>query len=50
MIPLEQPGLLFVAATLLPLASFAFLLLWGAVRWALWPYAKDGGPADAPVA
>src|SRR5260370_19376443 len=38
-------GLLFVAATLLPLASFALLLLWGAVRWALRPYANDGGPA-----
>src|ERR1051326_5384914 len=36
-----QYGLLFVAATLLPLASFVFLLLWAALRWSLRPYAKD---------
>jgi NADH-quinone oxidoreductase subunit L len=36
-----QPGLLFVLATLLPLASFTLLLLLGAVRWAMRPYAKD---------
>ena len=39
------PGLLFVVATLLPLASFALLLVWGGVRWLLRSYAKDGGPA-----
>jgi NADH-quinone oxidoreductase subunit L len=37
----QPPGLLFVAATLLPLASFALLLVWGALRWGLKPYAKD---------
>ena len=41
----EQPGLLFVAATLLPIASFAILLLWGAVRWGLRPYANDNPAA-----
>ena len=30
---LENPGLLYVAATLLPLASFLALLLAGGVRW-----------------
>src|SRR5579859_2579238 len=39
------PGLFFVVATMLPVASFVFLLLWGGLRWALWPHAKDGGPA-----
>lgn len=34
----EQPGLLFVAATLLPLASFVLLLLAGGVRNFLRPY------------
>jgi NADH-quinone oxidoreductase subunit L len=34
----EHPGLLFVAATLLPLASFVLLLLAGAVRWAARPH------------
>jgi NADH-quinone oxidoreductase subunit L len=43
----DNPGLLFVAATLVPLASFVVLLLWGAVRWLLRPYAQDGGPASA---
>jgi NADH-quinone oxidoreductase subunit L len=41
-----SPGVLFVAATLLPLASFALLLLWGAVRWTLRPYVKDGNTAS----
>ncbi len=41
------PGLLFVAATFLPLASFVLLLAWGAVRWTLRPYARTGGPAAA---
>lgn len=43
----EQPGLLFVIATLLPLASFVLLLLLGAVRWGLRPYAKDNPGIDA---
>src|SRR5437588_1684241 len=43
----EQPGLLFVAATLLPLASFVLLLLWGGLRWALRPYAKPGTGAES---
>jgi NADH-quinone oxidoreductase subunit L len=38
---LEKPGLLFVAATLLPIASFALLALAGALRWAMRPYVKD---------
>jgi NADH-quinone oxidoreductase subunit L len=38
----DQPGLWFVAATLLPLASFLLLLLAGALRLALRP--RDGGP------
>src|ERR1043165_2442821 len=37
---IEQPGLLFVIATLLPLFSFTLLIVWGAIRWALRPYAK----------
>jgi len=37
----DKPGLLYVVATLLPLASFTLLLLLGAVRWAMRPYAKD---------
>ena len=37
----EHPGLLFVAATLLPLASFVLLLLWAGLRWGLRPYAKE---------
>ena len=36
-----QPGLLFVLATLLPLASFVLLLILAAVRWGLRPYAKE---------
>ena len=43
----EQPGLLFVVATLLPLASFVLLLLLGAVRWGLRPYAKDNPGIDS---
>lgn len=43
----DQPGMLFVAATLLPLASFVVLLLLGATRWALRPYAKDNPSVDA---
>ena len=43
----EQPGLLFVFATLLPLASFLALLLLGAVRWGLRPYAKENPGVDS---
>src|SRR2546430_1963915 len=43
---LDQPGLLFVAATLLPLASFVLLLLLAALRWALRPYAKQNQAID----
>jgi NADH-quinone oxidoreductase subunit L len=39
----NSPGLLFVAATFLPLASFVLLLLWGGLRWCLRPYAQGGG-------
>jgi NADH-quinone oxidoreductase subunit L len=39
---LEKPGTLYVAATLLPLASFVILLLMGAIRNAARPY-KDSG-------
>lgn len=39
----QQPGLLFVAATLLPLASFVLLLLVGALRAALRPHRHEGG-------
>jgi NADH-quinone oxidoreductase subunit L len=35
---MEKPGLLFVAATLLPLASFVLVILAGAVRAAARPY------------
>jgi NADH-quinone oxidoreductase subunit L len=35
---LDQPGLLYVAATLLPLASFVLLLLYGGLRFAVRPY------------
>jgi NADH-quinone oxidoreductase subunit L len=34
----EHPGLLYVVATLLPLASFVLLLLAGALRWAARPH------------
>ncbi len=43
----DHPGLLFVIATLVPLASFVVLLLWGGLRWTLRPYAKEGSPAAA---
>src|SRR5262245_43104408 len=38
----EHPGLWFVAATLMPAASFAFLLLAGGLRWALRPVRESG--------
>src|SRR4051794_16051581 len=38
----DQPGLLFVAATFLPLASFTLLLLLAGARWALAPHAREG--------
>jgi NADH-quinone oxidoreductase subunit L len=38
----HNPGLLYVAATLLPLVSFAILLLLGAIRNAARPYSKSG--------
>src|SRR5262245_45160491 len=41
-----QSGLLFVLATLLPLASFVLLLLLAAIRWGLKPYAKDSPAVD----
>ena len=43
---IQQPGLLFVLATLLPLASFVLLLILAAVRWGLRPYAKESPAAD----
>src|SRR5215213_2852524 len=43
----DQPGLLFVAATFLPLASFTLLLLWAGLRWTLRPHAREGGAAAA---
>ncbi len=43
----HPPGLLFVIATLLPLASFVVLLLWGAVRWGMRPYAKENPGVNA---
>src|SRR5687768_15204567 len=44
---LEHPGLLFVAATLLPLASFVLLLCAGGLRWLLKPHAAEGSAARA---
>lgn len=41
----NHPGLLFVWATLLPMASFVLLLLAGMLRTALRPHAKEGGAA-----
>ena len=38
----DTPGLLYVAATLLPLASFLVLLLVGTLRWAARPYRESG--------
>jgi len=43
----EKPGLLFVLATLLPLAGFTLLLTVAAIRWALRPYAAESPTADA---
>jgi len=43
----EQPGLLFVIATLLPLASFVLLLLLGGLRWALRPHATPGSGTES---
>src|SRR5438552_2821406 len=40
---LDNPGLLYVAATLLPLASFVLLLLAGALRSVARPYRDQGG-------
>src|SRR6266852_6155413 len=37
----EKPGLLFVVATLLPIASFGLLLLAAALRWGMRPHVKD---------
>ena len=42
----QQPGLLFVLATLLPLCSFVLLLLLAALRWGLRPYAKESKAID----
>src|SRR5262245_52038663 len=39
---LEKPGILYFAATLLPLASFVLLLLLGGIRNAARPYSKSG--------
>src|SRR5262245_34173910 len=38
----HKPGLLYVIATLLPLASFVILLLLGAIRNAARPYKESG--------
>src|ERR1700722_723846 len=38
----ENPGMLYVVATLLPLASFVILLLLGGVRNAARPYKQSG--------
>src|SRR5262249_17312474 len=38
----EHPGLLYVIATLLPLASFALLLVLGGLRNAAGPYRRSG--------
>ncbi len=43
----DQPGLLFVVATLLPLASFVALLVLGGVRWGLRPYARENPGVDS---
>jgi NADH-quinone oxidoreductase subunit L len=45
---MEHPGLLYVAATLLPLAAFVLLLLAGGLRAALRP-ARDGGGLGASL-
>ena len=41
----DHPGLLFVCATMLPLAAFTLLLLVGGVRNLLRPY-KNAGPVS----
>lgn len=38
----EQPGLIYVVATLLPLASFFIILLLGGIRNAARPYSRSG--------
>ena len=40
---MENPGLLYVAATLLPLASFVLLLVAGGLRLAARPYRDTPG-------
>src|SRR6266571_5521235 len=42
----EHPGLWFVAATLMPAASFVVLLLAGGLRWAL-RSARENGPRQS---
>jgi NADH-quinone oxidoreductase subunit L len=44
--PLEQPGLFFVIATLLPLLSFAVLMVLSLLRWGLRPYAKNNSTVN----
>jgi NADH-quinone oxidoreductase subunit L len=44
----DHPGLYFVWATLLPLASFVFLLLASAVRAFVRPYKESGGEVVTP--
>jgi NADH-quinone oxidoreductase subunit L len=41
-LPYENPGLLYVAATLLPLLAFVIHFLAGGLRWALRPYRDRG--------
>ena len=43
----DKPGLLFVVATLLPIVSFGLLIVAGAIRWGLRPYAKDNPTANS---
>src|SRR5688572_25989960 len=45
----EHPGLLFVAATLSPLASFLILFLAGGVRWALRPFGYFADYRPSPI-
>ena len=42
----EHAGMLFVAATLLPLLSFVLLILLAALRWGLRPYARQNVTVD----
>src|SRR5262245_14581413 len=44
----EHPGLFFVWATLLPLASFTFLLVASGVRALARPYLERGGEVGTP--